>query len=362
MNKTMNYAVIMAGGSGKRLWPLSRQKRPKQVLKIVDGQTLLRKCYQRIQDIFEDNHVLVLTNADFVETVREDLPELPHRNIIAEPAMRDTASAIGLAATILHKQDPDATMAVLTADQLLEPTAVFQQAMKTALNFVDTNPQALLTFGIQPTFPSTQFGYIKLSRQATPNGVHAVEAFREKPQEAAAKEYLNDGNYAWNAGLFVWKCSTILDNLRQFLPACVEPLAKIGAGWSTQNQQQVLEEWFPKLPKISIDYAVMEKAKNVYGISLDCTWHDLGSFRALRDILAADAAGNIVVSTLCELMDSKHNILVTESQNHLIALIGVENMIVAHSPDATLVCPVDYADKLKTLLEQIQHHKREKFL
>lgn len=358
----MNYAVIMAGGSGKRLWPLSRQKRPKQVLKLLGGQTLLRKCYQRIEGVIEQNNILVLTNADFVETVREDLPELPHDNIVAEPVMRDTASAVGLAATILHKRDADATMAILTADQLMEPIDVFQKAMRTALHFVQANPQALFTFGVQPTFPSTQMGYIKLSRQASPDGVHRVEAFREKPNEAAAKEYLQDGNYAWNSGLFVWKCPTILENLRQFVPGCVEPLERLGAAWGTKDQQVALEEWFPKLPKISIDYAVMEKAQTVYGISLDCKWYDLGSFRALRDILPADAGGNIVISTLCELMDSKQNILVTESQNHLIALIGVENMIVAHSPDATLVCPVDQADKLKTLLEQIQNNKRGKFL
>ncbi len=156
----MHYAVIMAGGSGKRLWPLSRQKRPKQVLKLLGGETLLRKCYQRLEGIFETENIIVLTNANFVETVREDLPELPTGNVIAEPAMRDTASAIGLAATILQQRDADASMAVVTADQLLEPVEAFQQAMRTALDFVEEHPEALLTFGIKPTFPSTQLDYI----------------------------------------------------------------------------------------------------------------------------------------------------------------------------------------------------------
>jgi len=358
----MNYAVIMAGGSGKRLWPLSRQKRPKQVLKLLDGETLLRKCYQRLTGIFEAQNIIVLTNANFVETVRDDLPELPKENIIAEPAMRDTASAIGLAATILCKRDADSRMAVVTADQLLQPVESFQQAMQSALNFVEDHPEALLTFGIQPTFPSTQLGYIKFSQDSSQNGVHKIEAFREKPDRDTAKQYVENGSYAWNSGLFAWQCATILANLKNFVPDCIEPLEKIQAGWGRHDQQQILEEWFPKLPKISIDYAVMENAEHVYGISLDCQWHDLGSFRALRDIVQADNDDNIVISEYAEFLDSHNNIVVTEDNGHLLALIGVENMIVAHSPDATLVCPVDRADSFKELLEKIRHQKKDSFL
>lgn len=362
----MNYAVIMAGGTGKRLWPLSRQKRPKQVLKLLDGQTLLRNCFERLEGIFDLRNILVLTNANYVDLVRENLTELPEENVIAEPAVRDTASAIGLAATILHKYDTNANMAVVTADQVLEPKEKFQEAMRTALSFVNENPDALVTFGIQPTFASTQLGYIQFGKAvpcgASPDAVHYIEAFKEKPDLQAAKKYLEQGNFAWNSGMFVWRCETILKQLTNFLPEAVEPLRNIQADWGGVDQQQTLLEWFPKLPKISIDYAVMERSDNVYGISLDCRWLDMGSFASLVDIIESDPNNNCVVSGHSELLDCKNNIVVTEEKNHMIALIGVENMIVAHTKDATLVCSKDHANRLKELLENIQKHKDGNFL
>jgi mannose-1-phosphate guanylyltransferase len=358
----MNYAVIMAGGSGKRLWPLSRRHRPKQVLHLFDGQTLLRKCFERLVGIFDVRNIIVLTNADYVDTVREDLKELPADNVIAEPVIRDTAGAIGLAATILHKKDPDAKMAVVTADQILEPADSFRLAMTKALSFIDANPQALLTFGIQPTFASTQLGYLKFAKTESAQDVYAIEAFREKPDEKTAGQYLKEGCYSWNAGLFAWRCDTILNLLKKFVPAGTEPLEKIRADWGGPNQQQTLQEWFPKLPKISIDYAVMEKAPQVYGIKLQCRWLDLGSFAALRDIVTSDDSSNVVVCDYNQLLDSRNNIVITEEKGHLLAMIGVENMIVAHTKDATLVCPIDQADRLKELLETIEDRHPGKFL
>ena len=362
----MNYAVIMAGGTGKRLWPLSRKKRPKQVLELLDGQTLLRKCFERLEGVFDLCNILVLTNADYVDVVRENLSELPAENIIAEPAVRDTTGAIGLAATILHKYDNDASMAVVTADQVLEPVDVFQKAMRTALSFVNENPQALVTFGIQPTFPSTQLGYIQFGNSVpcseSPDTVHRIDAFKEKPELEIAKSYLDQGNFAWNSGMFVWRCETILKHLANFLPEAVEPLHHIQAGWGGPEQQEALQEWFPRLPKISIDYAVMERADNVYGISLDCRWLDMGSFSALADIIEADAENNCIIADHHELLDSRSNIVATEDKDHMIALMGVENIIVAHTKDATLVCSIDHANRLKELLEQVQTHKGGKYL
>ena len=361
----MDFAVIMAGGTGKRLWPLSRQKRPKQVLKLLDGETLLRKCFDRLQGIFDMRNIIVLTNADYVDLVRENLSELPEENVIAEPAVRDTASAIGLAAAILHKYDPKANMAVVTADQVLEPKETFQQAMRSALSFVNENPEALVTFGIKPTFPSTQLGYVKLGETIPCDGaadaVQVVDAFREKPDGATAKDYFDSGQYAWNSGMFVWRCETILNNLKKFLPESTEPLNAIQLDWGRPEQQKTLQEWFPKLPKISIDFAVMEKAEKVYGINLPCRWLDMGSFAALVDILKSDSNNNIITGQ-SELMDSQNNIVATEENGHLLALIGVENMIVAHSKDATLVCPIDQAHRLKELLEQVDSHHGSKFL
>jgi len=362
----MNYAVVMAGGTGKRLWPLSREKRPKQVLKILDGQTLLRCCFERLLPVFDTRNIIVLTNAGYADLVREELPELPFNNVIAEPEVRDTAGTIGLAASILTKVDGEAQMAVVTADQLIEPAEVLQQALKDAFIFINRNPDHLVTFGIKPSFPSTQLGYIKCGpAKACPdcaNKLHRVEAFREKPDEATAREYLASGQYLWNSGMFVWKAKTILANLAKFLPEATEPLGKIRAGWDTPSQQQTLQDYYVKLPKISIDYAVMEKAADVYAIRLDCRWLDMGSFVALADIISSDENKNVVVAGASELLDCKNNIIVTEDENHLIAAIGLENMVVAHSPDATLVCHIDQAHRLKDLIELIREHRGEKFL
>ncbi len=362
----MDYAVIMAGGTGKRLWPLSRQKRPKQVLKLFDGQTLLRRCFERLAPIFDTKNIIVLTNADYADIVRENLSELPFNNVIAEPAVRDTAGAIGLVSTVLTKCDPDATIAVVTADQIIKPPEVLQQAIKDALVFVNNNPDNMITFGIQPTFASTTLGYIKCidpsEHPGCNNKIYSVEAFKEKPDEQTAKDYLNTGQYFWNSGMFVWKAKTILANLQKFLPEATEPLSRIQADWDSPSQQQTLRNWFVKLPKISIDYAVMEKAERVHAIKLDCRWLDMGSFAALADIINSDKNNNIVVAGTSELLDCKNSIIITEDKGHLIAVIGLENIVIAHSPDATLVCHVDQTDRLKELLELIKQNAGEKFL
>jgi mannose-1-phosphate guanylyltransferase len=362
----MDYVVVMAGGTGKRLWPLSREKHPKQVLKILDGKTLLRHCFERLSPVFDYRNIIIFTNSGYADLVREDLPELPFNNVIAEPVVRDTAGAIGLAATILTKYDTNATMAVVTADQLIEPPEVLRQAIKDALVFVNKNPDDMVTFGIQPTFASTQLGYIKCTESKKwphcKNAIYTVEAFKEKPDEKTADKYLKTGCYLWNSGMFVWKAKTILANLEKFLPETAGPLLKIRSCWDSPNQQSAINEWFPKLPKISIDYAVMEKTDRVYAIKLDCRWLDMGSFAALADIITSDKNNNIIVAAHSELLDCKNSIVVTEDKEHLIAAVGLENIVVAHSPDATLVCHIDHVQRLKELLELIKQHTGEKFL
>ena len=362
----MNYGVIMAGGTGKRLWPLSRQKRPKQVLKLLDGQTLLGRCFERLRPVFDSRNIIVLTNIGYADVVREDLPGLPFGNVIAEPMVRDTAGAIGLAATVLAKYNPEATMAVVTADQLLEPAEALQDALRDAFEFVARNPEALVTFGIRPTFPSTQLGYVKCADpSACPtckNAVYAVEAFKEKPDLETARQYLENGQYFWNSGMFVWKARTILKNLETFVPETAEPLRRIAGAWDTPDQDAVLTEWFARLPKISIDYAVMEKAAEVHAIQLDCRWLDMGSFAALADIIKSDENNNIVVAGTSELLDCRDSIVATEDQGHLIAAIGLDNVVIAHTPDATLVCHAGQTERLKELLALMESHGHTEFL
>jgi mannose-1-phosphate guanylyltransferase len=362
----MDYAVVMAGGTGKRLWPLSRRNRPKQVLKLFDGQTLLEQCLRRLSPVFDAENILVLTNAAYADLIRKNLAELPFDNVITEPVVRDTAGAIGLAATVLSRRDPQATMAVVTADHLIEPPDVFQQAIKDALTFVNKNPDSLVTFGIQPTHPSTQLGYIKCTepRKYTgcENAIYSVQAFIEKPDKKTAKQYIDAGLYFWNSGMFVWKARTILTNLEKFLPKAAEPLIKIRNAWDGPDRQSILEQWFPKLPKISIDYAVMEKAETIYAIKLNCRWLDVGCFTALANCLSLDKNNNIIVAGVSELLDCKNSIIVTEDKEHLIAAVGMKDMVVVHAPDVTLVCHIDHAHRLKELLELIEQNGGQKFL
>jgi mannose-1-phosphate guanylyltransferase len=257
-------------------------------------------------------------------------------------------------------------MAVVTADQIIEPADVFQQALEDALACVNTNPDSMVVFGIKPDYPSIQLGYLKCSAAGKCPGsdstIYTVEQFKEKPNEQTAIEYIKTGRYFWNSGMFVWKAKTILDNLAQFLPDATEPLKKIREGWDTPKQNRILAEWFRKLPKISIDFAVMEKAANVNAIKLDCRWLDLGSFAALADIINSDKNNNVVVAGASELLGCNNSIIVTEEKGHLIAAVGLDNMVVAHSPDATLVCHIDQTHRLKELLDLIKQHEGEKFI
>lgn len=359
----MDFAVIMAGGSGQRLWPLSRQSRPKQILRLLNGRTLLRDCFERLTQIFDLRNILVLTNAEYAAQVCENLSELPEENVIAEPCVRDTAGAIGLAAAILTKADAEAVMTVVTADHILEPAEPFLEALKTAIRFANEHPSSLLTFGIRPTFPATQYGYIQIQTDNTPQQqVFPVKEFHEKPDLQTAERYLAEGGYFWNSGMFVWKAKTIFNHLKTFLPESVQPLEKIRSAWGGPEQRASLEEWFGRLPKISIDYAVLEKAPDRYGIPLPCRWLDMGSFAALADIISSDSNHNTVIAGQHCLLDCHHTIVATEVPEHLITMIGLENMIVAHSPDATLICPLSQAHRLKELLAHLQKEGKQKYL
>jgi len=336
------------------------------VLRLLDGKTLLGSCFDRLRPLFDPDRVLVLTNVDYADLVRQDLPELPPDQVVAEPLVRDTCGAIGLAAAILTKRDPDAAMAVMTADQVIRPPEVLQRAVQDGLRFVREHPQSLVTFGIKPTFASTQLGYIKVAdpkvHPGCTNPIYQVEAFKEKPDAATAQAYLESGQYSWNSGMFVWKAQTILDSILRFLPQAKEPLAKIRDAWGTRRQAAAMQEWFPRLPKISIDFAVMEKASEVFAIKLDCQWLDMGSFAALGQLIGGDANNNVLAAKARELLDCKGMIVATEDDGHLIAAIGMDNVIIAHSPDATLVCPIGQAERLKELLDLMERRGATKYL
>lgn len=362
----MEYAVIMAGGSGQRLWPLSRRSQPKQIINLYQKQSLLRHCVQRIENMFDPDRILVVTNAEYAHVVAEHLPELPEENILGEPVGRDTANAIGLAAAVLARRDPEAVMAVFSADQIIEPAEVLQQAVRKALTFLENNPQALFTFGIKASHAHTGFGYLKRGSEceAPDEGIYPVLAFREKPNRATARRYISSGNYCWNGGMFVWRVDTIQNHIERYLPHNAARLERIATAGGTDQWLELLRSEFPQLEAISIDYAVMERAKEVFMCELDCHWVDVGSFPALAEALGtADDDQNIAASeTPCEWLDSRGNIAISSSADHLIATIGVEDLTIVHTDDATLVMRSGESDSIRTLLESLETPKLKRFL
>jgi mannose-1-phosphate guanylyltransferase len=363
----MNYAVIMAGGCGTRLWPLSRQARPKQVLDIFGNKSLLEKSFERLMPAFEPERVYVQTNKQHFDAVRQSLPLLPVSNIIAEPCMRNTAGAIALAATFLQSKDSEATMAVVTADHIIEPIDIFAETISEGVDFVNQNPDTLVTFGITASFASTQYGYVHLSKPVMFNGntetVFKVSSFKEKPDLETAEQYLESGTYCWNSGMFVWKAAKILNEVFTNVPGSAEPLSKIANAIGTDALEDVMDKEFVKVPKISIDYAVMEGSRDVYSLKMNCKWFDMGSYQALCDVLDRDRRGNSLTECESELLACENNIIVsTAKSGHLIAGIGLEDMIIAHTDDATFVCPKNQAVRIKELIEQIERNKGGKYL
>jgi mannose-1-phosphate guanylyltransferase len=272
--------------------------------------------------------------------------------VIGEPLGRDTANAVCLGAHIVAARDPEATMAVFTADHVIRPKSVFAQSVKTACDAVEQEPQALATFGIRPSWPHTGLGYIHRGKQLH-DSVYRVQSFREKPDHATARRYVESGEYYWNSGMFVWKAQTILATLREFLPGSVE---SIRSAMGSKDPAAALAQVYPKLERISIDFAVMEKSKEVIVVELACEWLDVGSWPSLAQVSEIDEDGNAVVARRTALLDSERNIIVAED-DHLIAVLGLDDCIVVHSKDATLVCHSSESQRLKELVALI----REKY-
>ncbi len=347
----MRYAVIMAGGAGKRLWPMSRISRPKQLLPLLAGRSLLAATVERLKGCFQAENIWIITNAEYADQVHQALPELPRENIVGEPEGRDTANAIALAAELLAARDPQATMAVFTADHVIRPADRFLQQIDKACQTAEENPDALVTFGIRPTWPHTGLGYIQAG-QKIKDGVFEVVDFKEKPDHASARHYLDSGHYLWNSGMFFWSIQAIRSCLKQFLPESqqkLEPIGQTAAKGDDYSRQ--LAEVYPTLEKISIDYAVMEKAPRVLTVELGCEWLDVGSWPALESVSDTDSHSNVVQANAV-LRDAKGNIIVSDS-DHLLGILGMEDCIVVHTQDATLVCPKSKAQGIKQLLEDI---------
>lgn len=348
----MRYAVIMAGGAGKRLWPLSRQNRPKQLLPLIHGKSLLELAVERLRGLFANERIWIITNAEYAGQVCRALPDIPAENVVGEPEGRDTANAIALAAELIAARDESATMAVFTADHVIRPQERFAEAVETACAAAEANRDALLTFGIRPTWPHTGLGYIHCPGEMS-GGVRKVVAFKEKPEHSLARRYVDSGEYFWNSGMFVWTLGAIRSALNEFLPESMRRLEPLGrAAREGRDVAGPLAQAYAALEKISIDYAVMEKAREVLMVELGCEWLDVGSWPALENVTDLDESDNAIVAANTVVMDSSRNVIVSEG-DHVLAVLGMEDCIVVHSPDATLVCSRGKSQRLKELVELV---------
>ncbi|MCZ2822321.1 mannose-1-phosphate guanylyltransferase [Modestobacter sp. VKM Ac-2977] len=358
----MRHAVIMAGGSGTRLWPLSRAERPKQLLDVVaedDGEahSLLAEAFSRLQAVLPTERIWVCTAARYGDQVRAALPQLRADRLVLEPTPRDTANAVGLAAALVVDVDPDAELAVVSADHVIRPVERFADALRTAYDVLAVRPRALVTLGVTPTSPATGFGYVQKGAPTAVAGAAEVASFREKPDRATAEAYLASGEYLWNSGMFVWRAQTVLDALAHHLPESATGLARVVAAPAGPERDAVLAEVFPSLPKISVDYAVLEPAATEPGrvvvVDLDVDWLDVGSWPALAHTLSTDEAGN-ATRGLSALLDSSGNVVLSDDPDHLVALVGMRDSVVVHTADVTMVCPVGDAERVKALLAAVQ--------
>lgn len=356
MKKT---ALIMAGGRGERFWPKSRKNLPKQFLSLTgDGKTMIQLTVERILPLVDMEDIYIATNRDYKALVREQLPDIPDENILCEPIGRNTAPCIGLGAIHISKKYDDAVMMVLPSDHLIKYNQMFVNTLKQGCELAETGAN-LITIGITPDYPETGYGYIKFLPNQMEKYAYAVDRFVEKPSLEVAKEYLATEQYLWNSGMFVWKVSTILENLKQFMPVVYNGLQIIRSSIGTEEAETVLETEFNAFPSESIDYGIMEKAKNIYILPGTFGWDDVGSWLAVGRIRKSNEQGNVVNGNIIT-VNTKNCII--EGIGKLIATVGLEDLIIVDTEDATLICEKNSAGDIKKVLENLKICNRDEYI
>lgn len=361
MRKT---ALIMAGGKGERFWPKSRISLPKQFLSFTDdGMTMLQLTVERISPIVDIEDVYIATNSMYRDLVIQQLPKLPKKNILCEPIGRNTAPCIGLGAVHISRQceesgEDDAVMIVLASDHLIKNTDIFLDTLKCGSEAAESGDN-LVTIGITPNYPEVGYGYIKYKKESTLGKAYAVDAFVEKPDLETAKKYLESGDYLWNSGMFIWKVSTILSCFQSFMPSTYEGLMKIKAAVGTAEEKAVLEKEFPNLESQSVDYGIMEKAKNIFILPGSFGWDDVGSWLAAGRIRKNDENGNVINGNVVSVNTSN---CVIEGREKLIAALGLNDMIVVDTEDAILISTKENVSDIKQILAKLREQNMNQYL
>lgn len=356
MKKT---ALIMAGGRGERFWPRSRINMPKQFLSLTDdGKTMIQLTVERILPIVDMEDIFIATNRRYKKLVREQLPALPEENILCEPVAKNTAPCIGLGAVHIAKKYEDAVMFVLPSDHLITHSQIFRRTLQDAAKAAEQGPN-LVTIGITPTYPETGYGYIKFDPEKTYGTTFAVERFVEKPDLDTARKYVQSQQYLWNSGMFTWKVSTILENLKEYMPETAAGLSRIGEAIGTPEQESVLEHEFQAFKSESIDYGIMEKAKNIYILTGAFGWDDVGSWLAMERFREKNEFNNVISGNVVT-VDTRNSVI--QGEKKLIAAVGIEDLIIIDTEDALLVCDKNSAGDIKKVIENLKICNRTEYL
>ncbi len=363
----MLHAVIMAGGSGTRFWPESRRSRPKQLLPILGGQAMLAETVARAQPLIPDARVWIVTNALQEAGVREACPSVPADQVLVEPCARNTAACVAFAAASVFAVDPDATLAVLPADHAIRPADQFQRSLEAGAK-VAQDPGTLVTFGIEPNHPATGYGYIRQGKEVCEESglqVYAVDAFAEKPSEARAQAFLDEGVYLWNAGIFVWRADSILNAFaRHQLEIHTAIRAIVDSGSSPQERAATLAELYPDLPALPVDIAILERDDKVRVLRAPYHWSDVGSWRALYEELEQDQNGNVAVLPHGGqlLAEDASGVLAYSRLPKTIAVLGMQDVVVVHTEDAVLIAPRERAEEVKRFVDRLTAEGQEGLL
>jgi len=352
MNKNF-YAVIMAGGGGTRLWPLSTQAHPKQMLKIIHDRSLFQIAIDRLEGLFKPGQVYVVTVKEQVEELSDQVPELPLSNFLIEPMPRGTASVVGLAAVHLFHQDKNAVMAVLTADHVIRNIPRFHDLLRKACDLAKQD--FLVTLGIEPTYAATGYGYIKAADELGSADANLVERFIEKPEYEVAEEFLRAGGYYWNSGMFIWRAERILQEFSRQMPHVYDKLMAISARLGMPDVDRFIHEIWPEVEKQTIDYGIMENAGEVVVLpARDLRWEDVGSWDSMFELLESDEKGNIVRNCRDVLIDSENLLVFGDDPEKLVAAIGLKDLIVVNCKNSLLICRKSDSQRVKEIIDQLK--------